>query len=237
MQLPSNDPAPRFRWLARCGPDLEVRLDFTPALLIAGLTGRLTSRSSRPLRSILYDAWTQRPARVLIDATGLASCDEPGLAALVEAIPNAVKASPPVAIAGLRSNQREFVHRYCADRVLKLRTFATSADAVDTLMAAPGAVVPDQATLLAEVRHLHRALISRSAIDQAKGMLMLVYGLDAEAAFAMLAWHSRKSRVPLRELTVRFLAAVRERPAGSLNPVTTDALLAEITANLMPAES
>jgi PAS domain S-box-containing protein len=41
----------------------------------------------------------------------------------------------------------------------------------------------------------HRALI-----EQAKGMLMLVYGLDEDAAFDLLRWRSQSSNVKLRRL-------------------------------------
>lgn len=40
----------------------------------------------------------------------------------------------------------------------------------------------------------------RAAIEQAKGMLMLVYGIDADAAFALLKWRSQESNVKLRLL-------------------------------------
>jgi hypothetical protein len=228
LQRPTT--GPRFQWLARAGSDLEIGLDFTPRLLAVCLTGRLTDRSISTLRSVLHDAWTQRPERVLIDATALEGSRAAALTAFVEVIEQTVAASP-VGIAGLRPGQRRHISRLSEDTG-RIRTFATVAEAVDALLASPGAALPDPATLLAEVRHLHRALLSRAAIDQAKGILMAVCGLDAEAAFAMLAWHARSNRVPLRELAARFVAEVRRRPAGSLDPVQTDALLRDLAAGL-----
>jgi hypothetical protein len=229
LQRPTT--GPRFHWLARAGPDLEIGLDFTPRLLAVCLTGRFTDRSISTLRSVLHDAWTQRPERVLIDATALEGWHAAALTALVEVIEQTVAASP-VAIAGLRPGQRRHISRLSEGRAGRIRTFATVAEAVDALLASPGAALPDPATLLAEVRHLHRALLSRAAIDQAKGILMAVCGLDAEAAFAMLAWHARSNRVPLRELAARFVAEVRRRPAGSLDPVQADAMLTDLAAGL-----
>ncbi|TDU83896.1 ANTAR domain-containing protein [Kribbella voronezhensis] len=231
MQPSPDSPGPRFRWAARPCSDLEVDLDFTPPLLIARLIGRLTSRSGRPLRSILHDASTQRPERILIDATTLAPSDETGLTALAEAVVHSA-AGLPVGVAGFRRAQRLLLHRLCGDRPQQLRTFETVAEAVEGMLATPGAALPDQQTLLAEVRQLHRALLSRATIDQAKGILMAVYGLEADAAFAMLTWHSRNSRVPLRVLAEHFVAAVRQRQGGQLEPVTTDALLVDIAAGL-----
>jgi AmiR/NasT family two-component response regulator len=226
----ANTTGSRFHWLARSGSELEIRLDFRPELLIAGLTGRLSNRSARLLRSVLHDGWTQRPERALIDATALAHCDAAALAKLVEAVQET--AAGPVAIVGLDPGQRAHLTRRFESGALLVRTFATMPEAVDAMMALPGAAPPDQATLLAEVRQLHRALVSRAAIDQAKGILMAVYGLDAEAAFALLAWHSRNNRVPLRELAARFVAEVRRRPGSRLTSVATDALLEDLASDL-----
>ena len=40
----------------------------------------------------------------------------------------------------------------------------------------------------------------RAVIEQAKGMLMLVYGLDEDAAFDLLRWRSQSGNVKLRRL-------------------------------------
>lgn len=40
----------------------------------------------------------------------------------------------------------------------------------------------------------------RATIEQAKGSLMLAYGLDADQAFAMLRWWSRSKNVKVRDL-------------------------------------
>ena len=42
---------------------------------------------------------------------------------------------------------------------------------------------------------------SRGVIEQAKGMLMLVYRLDAEAAFGLLKWRSQATNVKLRAIS------------------------------------
>ena len=55
---------------------------------------------------------------------------------------------------------------------------------------------------------LRRAVASQARIEQAKGALMLVYGLDAEAAFALLSWQSQHSNIKLRELADRLVNAV-----------------------------
>ncbi|WP_284224272.1 PAS and ANTAR domain-containing protein [Mycobacterium antarcticum] len=47
---------------------------------------------------------------------------------------------------------------------------------------------------------------SREAIEQAKGMLMLVYRIDAEAAFDLLKWRSQASNVKLRAIAEQLVA-------------------------------
>lgn len=51
---------------------------------------------------------------------------------------------------------------------------------------------------------------ARDHIEQAKGMLMLCYGLDADAAFAMLRWWSRNRNVKIRDLAERLIEIARE---------------------------
>jgi hypothetical protein len=41
---------------------------------------------------------------------------------------------------------------------------------------------------------------NRAAIEQVKGMLMLIFGVDADAAFQMLRWQSQHHNVKLRVL-------------------------------------
>ncbi|UMG93664.1 PAS and ANTAR domain-containing protein [Nocardioides sp. TF02-7] len=51
---------------------------------------------------------------------------------------------------------------------------------------------------------------ARDTIEQAKGVLMLGYGLDADAAFAMLRWWSRNRNVKVRDIAERLLTVARE---------------------------
>ncbi|CAJ1507853.1 PAS and ANTAR domain-containing protein [[Mycobacterium] holstebronense] len=48
---------------------------------------------------------------------------------------------------------------------------------------------------------------SRAVIEQAKGVLMVAYGISAERAFDILVWRSQETNVKVRDLAARFLAA------------------------------
>jgi len=54
----------------------------------------------------------------------------------------------------------------------------------------------------------------RSLIDHTKGMLMLIYGIDADKAFGLLKWRSQETNVKLRlfarQLTDEFLAVTND---------------------------
>ncbi|MGY4712232.1 PAS and ANTAR domain-containing protein [Mycolicibacterium sp. CBM1] len=46
---------------------------------------------------------------------------------------------------------------------------------------------------------------SRAAIEQAKGMLMVIYGIDADAAFDLLRWRSQEANIKLRLLAGQLI--------------------------------
>jgi PAS domain S-box-containing protein len=56
---------------------------------------------------------------------------------------------------------------------------------------------------------------SRAVIEQAKGVLMAIYGITADRAFEILAWRSQETNIKLRELASRFVAAIS---ASHLSP-------------------
>lgn len=62
---------------------------------------------------------------------------------------------------------------------------------------------------------LNQALESHAVIDQAKGVLMLVYGIDGDAAFELLRWSSQQRNVRLLALAERLVGAVEA--AGGLS--------------------
>ncbi|WP_433527482.1 PAS and ANTAR domain-containing protein [Nocardia pseudovaccinii] len=47
---------------------------------------------------------------------------------------------------------------------------------------------------------------ARAVIEQAKGALMLAYGVNAEQAFRVLSWRSQETNIKLRELAARLVA-------------------------------
>ncbi|UXA09069.1 PAS and ANTAR domain-containing protein [Mycobacterium sp. SMC-2] len=68
----------------------------------------------------------------------------------------------------------------------------------------------DQEALTAEVAKFSK---NRAVIEQAKGMLMVIYGIDDKTAFGLLRWRSQQHNVKLRplarQIVTEFLALSR----------------------------
>jgi hypothetical protein len=70
----------------------------------------------------------------------------------------------------------------------------------------------------------------RAVIDQAKGALMLTYGVSAEDAFARLSQHSQKGNVKLRDLARRVVEEIQAgAPGPRVGAARIEALLREVT--------
>jgi hypothetical protein len=68
---------------------------------------------------------------------------------------------------------------------------------------------------------------NRAVIEQAKGMLMLIYRISGESAFELLKWRSQETNVKLRVLADQMLADFAELTYEELLPprATFDHLL------------
>lgn len=76
---------------------------------------------------------------------------------------------------------------------------------------------------------------NRAGIEQAKGMLMLVYGIDGDAAFKLLKWLSQESNIKLRPLAEQIAEDFRKAGRGS-EQSEFDQLLLTAHCRVKPAE-
>ena len=60
--------------------------------------------------------------------------------------------------------------------------------------------------MLAKVAALEGKLLTLPAIEQAKGALMVTYGITADAAFALLRFHSQNRNVKVRAIAAQLTA-------------------------------
>jgi|GEM_PF-2250203 len=85
-------------------------------------------------------------------------------------------------------------------------------------------------------RQVLRARASQEVIDQARGILMLLYGLDAEAAFAVLIWQSQRANVKVHRLARLLVdAAARELELPEATRHELDGRLDRLAATLRGA--
>jgi AmiR/NasT family two-component response regulator len=82
----------------------------------------------------------------------------------------------------------------------------------------------DVADLVEQVHHLKRKVESLPAIEQAKGMLMQDFGLDADSAFAYINRVSQVTNTKVREVAARIVAEL----TGSSSQATS-----ELTARML----
>lgn len=66
---------------------------------------------------------------------------------------------------------------------------------------------------------------ARARIEQAKGVLMVAYGISAERAFDILVWRSQESNLKVRDVAGRFLDAVASKVSAETQSHVDQALL------------
>ncbi len=74
--------------------------------------------------------------------------------------------------------------------------------------------------------------LSRAVIEQAKGVLMLAYGISADHAFEILTWRSQETNIKLRALAQRIVDAV----TGGTGPRVPDTWRNEFDHFLMTVD-
>ncbi|MVU77293.1 ANTAR domain-containing protein [Nocardia sp. ET3-3] len=99
-------------------------------------------------------------------------------------------------------------------------------DAEDRVIGSTGYYI-DVTETLAENRQealddsLPELYAARAVIEQAKGVIMLVYGINADAAFRVLTWRSQETNVKLRALAAQLMADVGSL-TGSMTSIRSE---------------
>jgi hypothetical protein len=87
----------------------------------------------------------------------------------------------------------------------------------------------DLASSRAEVHQLREAMASRAPIEQAKGMLMLAFGLDEDRAFGTMVRWSSVHNVKIRVVAATMIDLARRDHALGLNAHSMESM---VTASL-----
>jgi hypothetical protein len=70
---------------------------------------------------------------------------------------------------------------------------------------------------------------TRATIEQAKGALMITYGLNEDEAFTLLRWHSQHNNIKLRDIATAITDHTNDPGIADL---TADGKITEILAHL-----
>jgi hypothetical protein len=106
-----------------------------------------------------------------------------------------------------------------------------AAEEVERLHLAEAQQCPDSADTAAlrrEVAGLHHALATRAPIEQAKGMLMMRYGVSADVAFGLLKGWSSEYELKLRTVAVVLVRILSTDDAALDLDVSPEELLGRV---------
>ncbi len=211
----------------RCGGDLTVALQDMNGVLVVALRGEVGYASRLGFHSALNAVFTSEPARILIDASSITECDRRGLGALIDAADRATDSGIPLVVSGLTPRHRTMLQKVWRPAVTDALTYPTLELALAAVTGQPAA---DDATHGASLNRvlLHRSLSASRVIEQAKGALMAIYGLSAEAAEEALRRHSLAHRMLLRVLAERLIMVVQHGPVGTVPIAELDTLLDDV---------
>ena len=94
-----------------------------------------------------------------------------------------------------------------------------------------------RADLLAQLAAMQGKIATLAVIEQAKGALMVTYGLTADEAFELLRFHSQTRNVKLRAIAAQLTARLSTSPTSSRAITQFDRLIADVTRDLQTPAS
>ena len=99
-------------------------------------------------------------------------------------------------------------------------------DGTGALAGTSGFYVDVTDSLHADITNVLSAVAdARGRIEQAKGVLMVAYGISAERAFDILVWRSQEENLKVRDVAGRFLDAVASKASAETQSHVDQALL------------
>jgi PAS domain S-box-containing protein len=94
---------------------------------------------------------------------------------------------------------------------------------------------PTRVELLARVTALEGKLATLPAIEQAKGALMATYGLTADAAFALLRFHSQHRNMKIRAIAAQLTTLMSTAVTGAEAIARFNRLLDQVSEDMSTA--
>ncbi|MER6221602.1 STAS domain-containing protein [Streptomyces sp900105755] len=166
------------------------------------VSGEFCLDNSHELRRTLHDALARSAEGVDLDLGGMTFADCSALNELLAARAQAVAAGKAITVTAVSP---------AVERLLTLTgTYALFSAAPDgpAPSEAPDPPAADGGRLRTGVVHLRRATRTRADIDLARGILMATFGLNRDAAWAVLVTTSRNTDTTLHDLARDVLTTV-----------------------------
>ena len=88
--------------------------------------------------------------------------------------------------------------------------------------------------LVSRLAALEGRLSTMAAIEQAKGALMVTYGISADAAFSLLQFHSQTRNIKIRSIAAELTKLMHSQPTTTDAIIRFDHLLDEVARRLQP---
>jgi anti-anti-sigma factor len=199
-------------WLVSAA-GLAVHLTLRDSLMIVGLRGDVDGHTLPALDEALSTVFAQQPVRIVVDARNVGFCSVRGLTLLVGAAEWAAHAGTPYAVTGLSALHRHLIRTGWPDRDSSHLCHTSLSDALAEPLAEPSE------SARAERDLLRRAMRTRNAIEQAKGILMARHGCSPEHAFVLLSRKSQRANRALHLIAMDVVTSTsRSANATAVNP-------------------
>lgn len=194
---------------------------------LAGLAGGTTEPTARFRYDVTGDTWWWSPAMYTLH--GYAPGEVvPTTAILVAHKHGEDRARTEGTLSAVLATGEPFCCRHrIVDAAGQVRTVISlgegTCDDTGTVVCVQGYFIDVTDSLrraIAEESHeaVERSAENRATIEQAKGLLIGVYGIDAEAAFDLLRWYSQQTNIKLRVLADGLVRHFGEREGADLSP-------------------
>lgn len=210
--------------LLASGHELVVRARDERGARVVSIGGEADLQTEHRLSRALRAAIPRTGTPLILDLTGLTFCSAYAMGVLVDMVSSTAHRGVTVAVVGLPPVSARV---WLLTNVPVPTQYASVELAVAALTAMPtratdrGGAGPGTSALLAEVDELRRALASRVAIEQAKGMLMERLGCSSEEAFNLIVLQSQQSARPPNDVAADYVRSGSDVAADDVAPPMT----------------
>ncbi|MFJ3309983.1 ANTAR domain-containing protein [Streptomyces sp. NPDC086549] len=221
---------------AQAGPRaLLIGVSAHGGRLLVTIRGDLDISSEKAVQTVLRAAVGQSSHGIDLDLSGTKFCDCCGLNCFLTARRHALASGKTVTI---RAASPLVQRLLSATGTWPLFTLQQSSAAAgcgpDVTAELQEDALEEDESLRTEVVQLRRAMQTRPAIDQARGILMATFGLTAEDAWEVLVAVSQNTNTKLVRVAQKLLTTIQGQPLAEADQQQIGAAVAALRATSTP---